>query len=94
VAAAIDQEHIELFSVVVKNFLFGKLNKLPIGTGTLQALCRRILPMVDVSADYTLPCFTGHEIVRSGFPLCNKIHAGNSPVPVQGIQGTDTPVLL
>jgi hypothetical protein len=37
VAAAIDQEHIELFSVVVKNFLFGKLDKLPPGAGTLQA---------------------------------------------------------
>src|SRR5437763_513965 len=48
VAAAIDQEHIELFSVVAKNFLPGKLDKLPAGTGTLKAFCRRILPIVDV----------------------------------------------
>src|SRR5512136_949213 len=63
VAAAIDQEHIEPFSIEVKNFLPGKLDKLPAGTGTLQAFCRRILSIVDVSADCTLPCFNGHEIV-------------------------------
>jgi hypothetical protein len=94
VAAAIDQEYIELFSVVVKNFLCRKLDKFPAGAGTLQAFCRRTLTIVDVSADCTLPRFTWHEIVRSGFPLCNKRHAGNSPLPVQGIQGTDTPFLL
>ena len=93
VAAAIDQEHIELFSVVMKDVLTGKLNKLPAGAGTLQAFCRRILPIVDVSADCTFPRVTWLEIVRSGFPLCNKRHTGNSPLPVQGIQDTDTPVL-
>ncbi len=43
VIAAIDQQHIKLFPVIAKRFLFGKLNKLPAGAGALRTFCGRAL---------------------------------------------------
>jgi len=92
VIAAIDQQHVELFPVIAKRFLFGKLNKLPDGAGALRAFCGRALRMGYVAADCALPCFTGHGTARSRFPGYSNRHAGNSPLPVPGIPGRDTPV--
>jgi hypothetical protein len=91
VAASVDEQNIELFTVIPELLSLCHLRELTVSAGALRALFWGVISSENKATNIALPGFAGLSADRFRFPGCSNRHAGIPPHQEPGIPDRDIP---